>query len=152
MSIELRDELILPCGGTQAATLAQSYFKRKISQLNPLGFMIKINERKLSPLWVALCLQHAWPVMVLVRFYGSCQRKMYPNGKGKRSVQNMIYPLEPEIQICIDLHLPFYLYDLAFSKHLRTYSLNMPVLCLSNPFMHSSLCIPNTSLMNINIS
>ena len=52
-----------------------------------------------------------------------------------------MYHLEPKILICIDLHLPFYLYDIAFSKHLRTYSSNMPVLCLSNPFMHSSLCI-----------
>ena len=60
-----------------------------------------------------------------------------------------MYPLKPEILICIELHLPFYLYDLAFSKHLRTYSLNMPVLCLSNPFMHSSLCIQNIDLIDI---
>ena len=44
----------------------------------------------------------------------------------------------------IDMHrltfTIFYLYDLAFSKHLCTYSLNMPVLCLSNPFMHLSFC------------
>ena len=58
----------------------------------------------------------------------------------------MIYPLEPKILICIDLHLPFCLYELAFSKQLHTYSLNMPVLCLSSPFMHSSLCIPNISI------
>ena len=60
-----------------------------------------------------------------------------------------MYPLKPEILICIELHLPFYLYDLAFSKHLRTYSLYMPVLCLSNPFMHSSLCIQNIDLIDI---
>ena len=31
MSVELRDDLILPSGGTYAATLAQSHFRRKIS-------------------------------------------------------------------------------------------------------------------------
>ena len=57
-----------------------------------------------------------------------------PQWERKRSIQNRMYLLEPEILICIDLHLPFYLYDLAFSKCLCTYSLNMPVLCFSNPF------------------
>ena len=38
-------------------TLARSHFKRKISQLNPLGFVIKIKERKDGPSRVTLCLQ-----------------------------------------------------------------------------------------------
>ena len=28
-----------------------------------------------------------------------------------------MYPLEPEILICIDLHLPYYLYDLSCIHH-----------------------------------
>ena len=67
MSVELRDDLILPSGGTKAATLARSHFKTKISQLNPLKFVIKINGRKHTPSWVVLCLQHAWLVVVLFK-------------------------------------------------------------------------------------
>ena len=112
-------------------TLAQLHFGRKISQLNLLEFMIKIKERKEGALWVTLCLQCAWPAVVCSKILWCPPMETVPQWEWERFIQNRMYPLEPEIFICIDLHLPFYLYDLAFSKHLCVYSLNMPVLCLS---------------------
>ena len=59
MSVELHDDLILPNGGTLAATLARSHFKRKISQLNLFGFMIKIKRRSMHPFrWLYVCNTH----------------------------------------------------------------------------------------------
>ena len=138
MSVELHDELILPNGGTQVATLARSHFNRKISQLNPLGFMIKINGRSMHPLGLLYVCNTCGPLWFYSRMLWLMPMEDVPQWERKRSFQNRMYPLEPEILICKDLHLPFYLYDLAFSKHLHTYSLNMHVLCLSNPLMHLS--------------
>ena len=152
MSVKLRDDLILLSGGTQAATLARSHFKRKISQLNPLGFMIKINGRSMHPLGLLYVCNTYGPLWFYLKILWPMPMEDVPQWERKRSIQNRRYPLEPEILICIDLHLPFYLYDLAFPKYLRTYSSNMLVLYLSNPFMHSSLCNQNTNLIDINIS
>ena len=148
MSIELRDDLILP----QAATLTRSHFKRKINQFNPLRFMIKIKRRSVHPLGLLYVYSTRGLLWFYLKMLWPMSMEDVPQWERKRSVQNKMYPLEPEILICINFHLPSYLYDLAFSNHLHIYSLNMPVLCLSNPFMHSSLCIQNTNLININIS
>ena len=75
MLVELHDDLILPSGGTQAATLARSHFKRKISQFNLLGLLsgsrqkdrLLVQEEDIrvpqDPQKVVLCLQHAWHSM-----------------------------------------------------------------------------------------
>ena len=84
MLVELRDDLILPIRGMQVATLALSHLGRNISQLNPLGFMIKIKERKYAPSRVTLCLQYAWPTMVLFKdFMAYASGRCTPMGKEK---------------------------------------------------------------------
>ena len=84
MSVELRNDQIIPSGGMLAATLARSHFKIKISQLNPLGFMIKIDGRKCAPSWVTQCLQHAWPAVVLFKdFMTYANGRCTPMGKEK---------------------------------------------------------------------
>ena len=97
-----------------------------------LGLLYVCNMH--GPLWFYSKI--LWPMLV----------EGVPQWERKSFFQNMMYLLELEILICIDIHLPFYFYDLAFSKHLCTYSLNMHVLCLSNPFMHSSFASKHKSL------
>ena len=106
--------------------------------MHPLGLLYVSNTHGL--LW--FCLEILWPMPM----------EDEPQWERKRFVKNKMYPLEPEILIYANLHLLFHLNNLAFSKYLRTYSLNISVLCLSNPFMHSLLCIQDINLIDINIS
>ena len=99
--------------------------------MHPLGLLYVCNMH--SPL--QFYSKILWPMPV----------EGVPQWERKSSIQNKMYHLEPKILICIDVHLPSYLYDLAFPKNLRIYSLNVLVLCLSNPFMHSSFASKHKS-------
>ena len=67
MSVELRDDLILPSGGTKAANLAQSHFERKNQSIESTWVYDQEQEKKHAPTWVALCLQHVWSTVVLFK-------------------------------------------------------------------------------------
>ena len=71
----------------------------------------------------SLCLQYCHDPMVCSRCSGSCQWEMYLNGKRKRFIQNRMYPWKNKVLILMDFTFITYLYNLAFSKHLPTYSL-----------------------------
>ena len=83
MSVELRDDLILPSGGTYAATLAQSHFRRKISQLNLLGFMIKIKRRSMHPLGLFYVCNTHGPQWFYSKILWPIPMEDVPSGKGK---------------------------------------------------------------------
>ena len=96
MFVELCDDLILPSGGMSTTTLAQSHFRRKISQLNPLGFVIKIKKERWTPCprvrykgasgslkGCSMFAMHTTYSGFIQGIYGPCQWKVYPNGKGK---------------------------------------------------------------------
>ena len=105
-----------------------------VSYLFPFGptpsHILKPNQRDLASKTgyedtseIALCLQYYHDLECWSRCYGSYQWEMYLNGKRKRSVQNKMYPWKNKILICMDFTYITYLYNLAISKHLPTYSL-----------------------------
>ena len=70
--------------------LAQLHFRRKINQLNPLRFMIKIKERKDGALWVTLCLQHAWPAVACSKILWRPPMESVPMGMGKIHLEQYV--------------------------------------------------------------
>ena len=78
MSVELRNDLILTVEVRRQPTLAQSHFRRKISQLNLFRFMIKTKEGKDGPSRVTLCSQRVWPSVVCLKILWHTPMKGVP--------------------------------------------------------------------------